>query len=1268
MPKVYKIINTAPRANNNNNENNIAKATNNNMKTNLLKSLFISLILVMGVNNVWALDASNAIVYYDNTASNWSDVQILIGHSTWSSVYTLSKISGTNNLYCKTSLSWGNYTEFYFVTGASSWGDEGNSPTHRKGYVTNYSAKKTTGLSSNKYLYVSSGTSKGASLTETKLNNGYSDLNYTQTVQQHLSTDGGTNYSASTAALATVKVSSNKLNGNSSTTSSSGTIASGNSSTTCSAARTATVTYTVSDVKAGYTFVGWYDGTTQKSTNTTYSYNATEAKTITARFKQETTYTVTINAEANGSVSPSGDQQIGASETSITATPDAGYRFVNWTVTGGATVANATNATTTVTATTNGTVTAHFEEIPPKTIYLKPNNRWKTDKARFVAYVWNAEGDFWFDMVDEDESGYYTCTIPSKYTNLIFVRMDPSKPDNNWDNDWNQTGNLTIPLDDNNCFTLAEDEQWNGATITWSKYTPSAPYNVNDYRLVYIESEVLGETPYTKFHPAHAITKQATGTKLDTVSFYINKTSGQNPAILLQRCSNIEGATITWEDITIQSINGNNGANPAAALAPAKKSAELYIGKGCPAVTENAVYNFILRQDNGTATILGEYTHPYVGNYYIRTNCADGGWSNYTTNDNLMTNSETALKHGGYDYYFCKWVANAGYNVRYTVANDYSHCVSDTLIGDTIASDGNLPAQANVRFTWNSNTNHLERAYISGSTNVSDRFLVLEGNANLKDANGNSLNVSGLGAANQAIFKDMTDWRYQVDVKVNDNTKIKLTAKYNNQIQYFKGSKDETIGIITGAKNRLYKIRLIYDFKTNYLLSALIDSDPIEEDIEVDEVMIIREHQELAQSLNVTTGSISKIQNIYGVMTFHKATLNNTEIPMMERALYWVSFPFDVHLEDAFGFGNYGEHWIMEYYDGKERAEKGGWIDATYWKYIENPSGVKLTKGVGYVLCLDLDKLKADSPIWGKATELSLYFPSLADNSTISKEAIDDVVVPAHECTINRPTPDGNRRIKDSNWNIIGVPSFANATGFDSKDVEFYYHWDAESDAYDAQIATEFNTMHAYMTQFAGTIKWTDKTIAPAAIAARKQSSGKDQYTLRLALQQEDTQCDHTFIRLQEDNATAEFDMNYDLCKIINSGANIYSMIGNVEVAANVLPVEERIIPLGLDIEEDGNYTFAMPDGTDGITAILIDYETGKETNLLLADYTVELNAGIDNERFALRVRPNHVATEVENTILTDGNDNAKKYIIDGALYLLRNGKLYDAQGRMIQQ
>ena len=791
------------------------------------------------------------------------------------------------------------------------------------------------------------------------------------------------------------------------------------------------------------------------------------------------------------------------------------------------------------------------------------------------------------------------------------------------------------------------------------------PLQGGDYRLVYVESEVLGKAPYTKFHPAQSIRYQAEGEKIDTISFYINQTTGKNPAILLQQCS-IDGATITWNDVAIQYINGNGGANPAIAQAPAKRAGELYIGTGNVSITKNGVYNFHLSQNDGVATML-EDTHPYVGNYYIRTDGADGGWRKYnTTPDNIMTHSQTALTHGGYDYYFCKWLQK-GSSVKYVVANDYSYCVSDTLTTDDIVTNinGDLPANANVRFTWNSSTDSLSRAYLAGSGIISDRYLVLIGNANLKDTSGKNFNVSGL-KANEVAFEDMGNWLYQLDVKANQNTLVKLTADYNKKTQYFKGSADETEQLIKGSEN-YYTLRLIYDFKTNYLVSGLVGNQTITGNLELEEVMIVRSHHEEAQTLKISDNGSVTAKKAYGVMTFNNSTLNGAG-SQHERALYWVSFPFDVKLDEAFGFGNYGEHWIMEYYDGAERAEKGGWIDATYWKYIENPKGVTLEAGVGYVLCLDLDLLGNDADFWdNKNTEIALYFPSCEENPIVINNVATErtTIVPEHISTINRPTEDGDRRIKDTNWNIIGVPAYTKIAEIVGENIS-YYQYNAAENKYVANVTPNFNTMHAYMVQFAGTINWTEQAVSIAALAARKSPTSKDQYTLRLALQQEDAQCDHTFIRLQEDNATAEFDMNYDLCKIINSGANIYSMINDVEVAANVLPMEERIIPLGLDIHETGNYTFAMPDGTDGITAILIDYETGKETNLLLADYTTELREGTSNERFALRVRPNHVATEVE-TIIDGANGQIQKYIINGALYILNNGQLYDAQGRMVQ-
>ena len=253
-------------------------------------AIVLTLLLTLGIGQAWASDANNARIYFDNTNSKWTYVQLVGGHNTWSSGTALTKITNTNNLWT-TAWTWGGYTYFMFIDASGSWEGQATEAWNRKGDF-NYSATVTHNVGSNTYFYFPSTSTKGTGYTTSQQITDYSKLNYNQTVQQYLSTNGGTTYSASTEALATVKVSSYKLSNATTTAADSKTISSGQSSATCSAARTATVTYEVSDEKTGYTFVGWYDGTTQKSTNKKFeAYQATGAKTITARFTLAT-YTV----------------------------------------------------------------------------------------------------------------------------------------------------------------------------------------------------------------------------------------------------------------------------------------------------------------------------------------------------------------------------------------------------------------------------------------------------------------------------------------------------------------------------------------------------------------------------------------------------------------------------------------------------------------------------------------------------------------------------------------------------------------------------------------------------------------------------------------------------------------------------------------------------------------------------------------------------------------------------------------------------------------
>ena len=100
-------------------------------------------------------------------------------------------------------------------------------------------------------------------------------------------------------------------------------------------------------------------------------------------------------------------------------------------------------------------------------LYLKPNANWMIDNARFAVYTWDG-GDQWFDMKDSDSDGTYEVYIPEGISNIIFCRMNPSKPDNNWNNKWNQSSDLKMQTNGNNLYTV-KDGTWDKGGGTWSK-------------------------------------------------------------------------------------------------------------------------------------------------------------------------------------------------------------------------------------------------------------------------------------------------------------------------------------------------------------------------------------------------------------------------------------------------------------------------------------------------------------------------------------------------------------------------------------------------------------------------------------------------------------------------------------------------------------------------------------------------------------------------------------------------------------------------------
>ena len=483
--------------------------------------------------------------------------------------------------------------------------------------------------------------------------------------------------------------------------------------------------------------------------------------------------------------------------------------------------------------------------------------------------------------------------------------------------------------------------------------------------------------------------------------------------------------------------------------------------------------------------------------------------------------------------------------------------------------------------------------------------------------------------------------------------------------------------------------------------------------------MIIRKDQGDAEQITFG-GSAKKLDEVgvvYSTMQFtynhlanKKANGSDSTLVSTEREFYWISFPHDVLISDIFGsVGDFYNEWGILYYDGKERAKDGYWADSKgFWKYFTNPNDT-LKAFEGYVLEVDypLVGTVADEGKWiNGVRDLYLYFPSIKDIGNIHKgDTTINIDQTGYKCEIDRrtdkETPDINkdRRIADSYWHLIGVPSFKDAshdtgTGWIDTDsdtkvdlpdisdwstasVPFVYEWDKKTDKYTPVTTSSFTfkAMYSYMVQYSGsTITWNSISAPKPVSVAPRRSPQEDNgaYEWRLSLLNGEEEQDRTFIRMtNEEDVTAGFEFNYDMCKEINkNAANIYTFADYVPVAGNVLPASSQttVIPVGVKIATNGDYTFSIPEGTEGVGVTLIDKETGIRTNLSALDYTVSLEAGNNDSRFVLEVSPIHnMPTEIDQSGISKQQSAVKKVLIDGLLYIVRDGKMYDARGARVE-
>ena len=807
------------------------------------------------------------------------------------------------------------------------------------------------------------------------------------------------------------------------------------------------------------------------------------------------------------------------------------------------------------------------------------------------------------------------------------------------------------------------------------------PLNVGDYRVVLNNG--------TKNHPSGKIIRAKTESVSDTVSFFINKDATNT--LHVDTCYSTD--PLAWR--TIADV-------PASQLSLDKK----------PYTGTTGVYNFLITHSRYKDVSLDSITDEkkvYTGNYYIRTDAAEGKWKTYiTTPDNKIQHSAKSLNtEAQFDYYFTKWVLQDA-NVQFTIANDYSPCISDTLYGDTYTggadeSHQTLLADANVRYMWNSGTNTISRAYLDGATAVGSQFIVLH-SSDGKLFSSSATTLEHGDALTDIVFTDTKNWIYQADVKALPNAVATLTAEYNdNDINIISGGKEQKLfGGDSEDDETLYPLRMVYDFKTNILVSAWIaESDQAlgATNLALDaDLMIVRKLQEPAAQITFTTGSLSDVKTIYGALRFDyddMVTHLSSWTGNYGKLLYDVSFPFDVNVKDIFGVGNMDDHWVVQKYNGARRAKEGWFMESKpFWETLTEDSVMHAYEG--YTVIIDRPSFNSStSVVWQNklpGSSVYLYFPSASvDSKTISRGDVTihlDSLNCKKDQTFEHPETHQilNHKFTDSNWRMLGVPLLSDTTGnFSSlfkssvdytaeNPFGYLYTWSTVDNSYSITSTSDFTfkAMHSYMVQFAGDVTFKGSYVhkAPSRIVAAKRTEDERHYTVKLQMANAniDDVTSQTYVELRE-NACDTFALNEDVYMVRSSNiADLYTFAGAYDVAANVLSVGNHVVPVGMDVKQAGMYTFSMPSDFSG-TVTLVDTQAGTRTNLSLNSYEIYLNRGAINDRFYLDIDIQEVITSVENVegsnAINDGG--AHKFLQNGQMYILKNGVIYDAKGNRVK-
>lgn len=263
---------------------------------------------------------------------------------------------------------------------------------------------------------------------------------------------------------------------------------------------------------------------------------------------------------------------------------------------------------------------------------------------------------------------------------------------------------------------------------------------------------------------------------------------------------------------------------------------------------------------------------------------------------------------------------------------------------------------------------------------------------------------------------------------------------------------------------------------------------------------------------------------------------------------------------------------------------------------------------------------------------------------------------------------------EDAGWNGVGNGTMSYITLREAPVVQMYNH--AEN-AYNATSSASqaFAVGAAYFVQRSDVLsELTMDAVYNATSILRAPQREQEAYSepLTLTLSQNGLTRDNLFVTCSE-SATDTYTRGFDVQKLgeltAAKVARLWTNTKGKDLCAVYAPYNANgaIIPLQFFAPEQGEYTLSVDRNTE--EDIYLTRNGVIIWDMNMSDYNFTLEQGTDNS-YALQVirRTQNVATGAEQ-VSNDaqrGTDFVEKIIVNGQLFILRDGNLYDAQGKKV--